>query len=77
MLRIGSPMYKLILEKLDGKTIDGVSFETYKEDIIYGIVKTSDDKAAKKIVNRIIDEIPELESVARSVVEVDESGRLI
>lgn len=77
MISINSPKSQLVADKLQGKEIEGVSFELVKIQGMSVIMKTSDDAQAKNIVKKYIGSLPEMKYKVLTVAILDDQGRLI
>lgn len=77
MISINSPKSQLVADKLQGKEIEGVSFELVKIQGMSVIMKTSDDTQAKNVVKKYIGSLPEMKYKVLTVAILDDQGRLI
>ena len=79
MLLVGSPMYKILVEKFDGQEYEGVHFEVGKTQGLAFVLKhdAADDASAKKIVKQVVSEIPECRNLYLNIQYVDENGRIL
>lgn len=77
MISINSPKSQLVVDKLQGKEIEGVSFELVKIQGMSVIMKTSDDTQAKNVVKKYIGSLPEMKYKVLTVAILDDQGRLI
>lgn len=77
MISINSPKSELVVEKLQGKEIEGIAFELVKMQGMSVIMKTSDDIQAKNVVKKYIGSLPEMKYKVLTIAILDDQGRLI
>lgn len=79
MLQIGCPKAKMINEKLNQATIDGVTFQVVSMQGLTMKVShdAKDDAAAKSILKQWLTSIPELKNAYTNIQLIDETGRIL
>ena len=78
MLQVGSPKYKLLIDKFENAEYDGIHFEIIKKQGLTFVLKhDSDDATAKAVVKKVVSEIPECKNMYLNIQYVDENGRIL
>ena len=79
MLQVGSPKYKILVEKFDNAEYEGVHFSVVKRAGLTFVLKhdADDDAKAKAIVKKVVSEVPECKNMYLNIQYVDENGRIL
>ena len=80
MLQIGSSKAKLLIEKFDGQTYDGVTFhlEGKPQGLTFRLSHDGEsDSAAKSVVKKVVAGVPECKTAYLKVDVIDEKGRIV
>lgn len=80
MLQVGSSKAKLIMEKLDGQTYDGVTFrlEGKLQGLAFKVSHDAEsDSAAKAVIKKMVAGLPECGTAYLKIDAIDEKGRIL
>lgn len=79
MIQIGSSKAKLLLDKFDNKTYDGITFklEGGLSGLNFKVSVDGDENTAKSIIKKVVTEMPECKTAYLKVDLLDEKGRII
>ena len=79
MLQVGSPKYKVIKEKIDHNTFEGVTFEVTESMGLTFKVKhnAQSDEEAKAVLKKVISTIPEAKNVYTNIQYIDDQGHIL
>ena len=78
MLSVNSPKPQVVVDTLDQKEIEGVTFEVVRVQGLSVLVRANGDEIeARSILRRVLPALPEMKYKVVSVMLVDEQGRAI
>ena len=80
MIQVGSSKAKLLIEKFDGNTFDGVTFhlEGKPQGLTFKLTHDAEsDGAAKSLVKKVVSEMPECKAAYLKIDVLDEKGRIV
>lgn len=79
MLQVGSPKAKLISERINNQTYEGINFEVISQTGLTIKIKhnADNDLIAKNVLKKMISNIPETKNTYTNIQYIDESGRIL